>query len=192
VSNHCWFRWTRKASGKHPFQAGWWLLSGDRLTSGGLDLHIVDRLHEARSGHEECGITDSAGRGYNLATTPVQRLWCHHSIQNLELDVPDGLVAERAFPGPPLEALEGERTLIGITPTESKKNVMAPPQAINIVQLQPTTQARRFDVPHQNLEDNAPHYHPCQLSLMHDTTSQVTWYSSTYLDVCDHIASVRR
>ncbi|MPC12705.1 NudC domain-containing protein 2 [Portunus trituberculatus] len=70
-----------------------------------LDLHEVVRLHEARRGHQEGGVGHTAGRGDDLATAAVQRLLGNHSVQDLELAVPDGLLTQRPLTGPPLEAL---------------------------------------------------------------------------------------
>ncbi len=59
-----------------------------------LDLYIVDRLHEARSGHEEGAVAHPPGCGDDLTPTPVQGL----TGQDLELDIPDGLITQWALP----------------------------------------------------------------------------------------------
>lgn len=43
-------------------------------TCGRLNLYIVDRLHEARGGHEESTIAHPSGSGDDLASTPMQGL----------------------------------------------------------------------------------------------------------------------
>lgn len=75
-------------------------------TCRGLDLHIVDGLHEARGGHEEGAVAHPPGSGDDLAPAPVQGLRCNVGIQDLELDIPDGLVTQGPLPGAPLEALQ--------------------------------------------------------------------------------------
>ncbi len=74
----------------------------DHVGKGGtcrcLDLNVVDRLHEARGGHEEGAVAHPPGCGDDLTPTPVQGLTGHSCIQDLELDVPDGLITQRALP----------------------------------------------------------------------------------------------
>ena len=62
-------------------------------TCRGLDLHVVDGLHQAGGGHEECGVAHAARRGDDLAATTRERLGRDLGPQDLELDVADGLVA---------------------------------------------------------------------------------------------------
>ena len=73
-----------------------------------LDLHVVHGLHQPRGGHQEGGVADAARRGDDLPAAPRQGLGRDLGAQYLELDIADGLVAERALPGAPLEALQGE------------------------------------------------------------------------------------
>ena len=73
-----------------------------------LDLHVVDRLHQPRGGHQEGGVADAARCGDDLPAAARQGLGRDLGAQDLELDVADGLVAQRALPGAPLEALQGE------------------------------------------------------------------------------------
>mmetsp|Transcript_18570 Transcript_18570/g.39864 ORF Transcript_18570/g.39864 Transcript_18570/m.39864 type:complete len:296 (+) Transcript_18570:357-1244(+) len=70
-----------------------------------LDLHVVHRLHESGCCHEEGGVADTACCGDDLAASPVDGLWGDLCIQDLELDVPDGLVTQWPLASAPLEAL---------------------------------------------------------------------------------------
>ena len=66
-------------------------------TCGCLDLYVVDRFHEARGSHEEGAVAHPPGSGDDLAPAPVQGLCSNIGIQNLELDIPDGLITQRAL-----------------------------------------------------------------------------------------------
>ena len=67
------------------------------------DLHGVDGLHQARRGEQKRRVRNATGGGDNLAAAPVDGFIGDGSVQNLELDVADGLVAERPFSCTPLE-----------------------------------------------------------------------------------------
>ena len=75
-------------------------------TRWGLDLDVVHGLHEARRGHEEGGVADAPGGGDELPAAPRQGLLSNGCVHDLELHVADGLVAQRALPCAPLEALQ--------------------------------------------------------------------------------------
>ena len=72
-----------------------------------LDLHIVHGLHQPRRGHQKGGVADAARGGDDLPAAARQGLGRDLGAQDLELDVADGLVAQRALPGAPLETLQG-------------------------------------------------------------------------------------
>ena len=78
------------------------------LTCRSLDLHVVHRLHEAGGGHQEGGVADPACGGDDLTAPPVHRLGGHHGVQDLELDIADGLIAEGTLSRAPLESLHRE------------------------------------------------------------------------------------
>eukprot|EP00850_Spirogloea_muscicola_P018282 SM000166S02463 [mRNA] locus=s166:132546:136017:+ [translate_table: standard] len=67
-------------------------------------LNIVDRLHEARRGHEECRVGHPASSWDELAATTHEWLRCNLGIQNLDLDIADGFIAKWALACAPLEA----------------------------------------------------------------------------------------
>lgn len=71
-----------------------------------LNLHIIHRLHETRSGHEECTVADTPRCGDDLPSSSMQRFTGNGCIQNLELHIPDGLIAQGTLPGTPLETLQ--------------------------------------------------------------------------------------
>ena len=68
-------------------------------------LKVLTWFHQSWRGHEECRVADAPGRGDDLATATVDGLRCDGGIQDLELDVADGLVAQRPLAHTPLEAL---------------------------------------------------------------------------------------
>mmetsp|Transcript_31851 Transcript_31851/g.51004 ORF Transcript_31851/g.51004 Transcript_31851/m.51004 type:complete len:617 (+) Transcript_31851:1240-3090(+) len=70
-----------------------------------LYLHGIHRLHEARGGHEERRVRHPARGGNHLPAAAVQGLLGDGGVQDLEFDVADGLVAQRALAGAPLEPL---------------------------------------------------------------------------------------
>jgi len=64
-------------------------------------------LHQARRGHEEGRVAHAPGRGDDLASAAVDGLRRDGGVEDLELDVPDRLVAQGTFSHSPLEALRG-------------------------------------------------------------------------------------
>mmetsp|Transcript_43120 Transcript_43120/g.107915 ORF Transcript_43120/g.107915 Transcript_43120/m.107915 type:complete len:423 (-) Transcript_43120:1309-2577(-) len=88
-------------------------VDGRDAVGGGLDLDIVDRLHQARRRHQERRVGHAAGRGDDLASPPVHWRSIHGSVQNLELAVPDGFVAQRPLARPPLKPLH--HTVLDVT-----------------------------------------------------------------------------
>ncbi len=76
------------------------------LTCRGLDLDIVYRLHQAGGSHEEGRIADTPRGGDDLAPAPHQGIIRHVCMQDLELHISDGLIAQRSLTGAPLESLE--------------------------------------------------------------------------------------
>ena len=63
-----------------------------------FDEHVW--LHESGRGHEEGGVGDAARGGDDLSAAAVDRLARDHRVQDLELAVPDGLLAERTLSRP--------------------------------------------------------------------------------------------
>ena len=86
-------------------------LIGWTFTCRCLDLHIVDGLHEARSGHQESTVAHPSGCGNDLAPAPMQSLRGNSCIQNLEFHIPDRLITKRPFPGAPLESLHKKKVV---------------------------------------------------------------------------------
>lgn len=75
------------------------------LTSRGLDFHIVDRLHEPGGSHEEGRVAHPPAGGNDHSPGAQLRLGSDPRIQNLELYIPDGLIAQGTLFCAPLEAL---------------------------------------------------------------------------------------
>mmetsp|Transcript_20010 Transcript_20010/g.60454 ORF Transcript_20010/g.60454 Transcript_20010/m.60454 type:complete len:220 (-) Transcript_20010:2220-2879(-) len=82
------------------------VVDGADAVCGGLDLHVVDGLHQAGSGHEEGGVAHAPGGGNQLPASSSQGLRSNLGIHDLVLDVADRLVTQRAFSCTPLEALD--------------------------------------------------------------------------------------
>jgi len=70
-----------------------------------LNLHFQYRLHEPRRRHEERRVSAAPGRRDHLPPAAVNGLRRQACVQDFELGVPDGLVAQGAFAAAPLEAL---------------------------------------------------------------------------------------
>mmetsp|Transcript_33291 Transcript_33291/g.55834 ORF Transcript_33291/g.55834 Transcript_33291/m.55834 type:complete len:203 (+) Transcript_33291:830-1438(+) len=80
-------------------------VDGRHAVRRGLHLHCEDGLHEARRGQQEGGVDHAPGGGDQLPAAAKHGLGRELRVEDLELHVADGLVAERTLPRPPLEAL---------------------------------------------------------------------------------------
>lgn len=63
----------------------------------GCVAYLEDGLHECGRGGEESRVGHATGRGDDLPTAAVHRLVGDGGVDDLELDVADGLVAQRAL-----------------------------------------------------------------------------------------------
>mmetsp|Transcript_19933 Transcript_19933/g.35566 ORF Transcript_19933/g.35566 Transcript_19933/m.35566 type:complete len:296 (-) Transcript_19933:1848-2735(-) len=70
-----------------------------------LDLYEVNRFHQPRGREEERRIRHAPRRRDDLSAAAVDGVLGDVCVQKLELDVSDGLVAQRPFAGSPLESL---------------------------------------------------------------------------------------
>ena len=76
------------------------IAKGSEKFSAHLHFHEHVGLHESGRGHEEGGVGDAPGGGDDLPAAAVDRLARDHRVQDLELAVPDGLLAERTLSRP--------------------------------------------------------------------------------------------
>ena len=71
------------------------VLSSELMNYLHFNKHV--RLHEARCGHEESGVSDSSRCGDDLSAAAMDRFVGDYRVQDFELTIPDWLFAERAF-----------------------------------------------------------------------------------------------
>ena len=88
-----------------PSALGQHRVDGAHAIGGGLNFARKHGLHQPRRRHQERRVRHPARGGDHLPTAPVQGLIRDDGVEDLKLDVADGLVAERALPGAPLETL---------------------------------------------------------------------------------------
>mmetsp|Transcript_46784 Transcript_46784/g.113977 ORF Transcript_46784/g.113977 Transcript_46784/m.113977 type:complete len:213 (+) Transcript_46784:441-1079(+) len=70
-------------------------VDGGDAVGWSLDLHVINRLHQARRRHQKGTISHTTRRGDDLPAPPVHGERVYSSIKDLELAVSDGLVAQR-------------------------------------------------------------------------------------------------
>ena len=88
-----------------------------------LNLDRVDGLHQAWVGEQEGGVGDAARSRDHLAAAAIDRLIRDLGVQDLELDVANRLVAQRALARAPLE------TVIASVPRSEKRHCRTPSAA---------------------------------------------------------------
>ena len=79
--------------------------SFNTFLGGAVDFGVVNWLHHARVSSQECRIESSSRSGDDLSGCAFLGQVRDGGIDNSEFDVSHGLVAKRAFPCAPLEAL---------------------------------------------------------------------------------------
>ncbi|KAL1403567.1 hypothetical protein pipiens_005632 [Culex pipiens pipiens] len=78
---------------------------GGNAIGGGLHFDEEIRFHEAGCGYGESGVGDSAGGWDNSATSALERFLGDGFVDNFELDVPNGFLAEWSITRALLEVL---------------------------------------------------------------------------------------
>ena len=87
-------------------------VDGGDAVGGCLDLDEHVGLHQPRRGHEEGRVRHSPRGRDNLTAATVDGLAGDDGVEDLELGVPYGLLAQGTFSGSPLESLD-DRVLDG-------------------------------------------------------------------------------
>mmetsp|Transcript_51916 Transcript_51916/g.135484 ORF Transcript_51916/g.135484 Transcript_51916/m.135484 type:complete len:1224 (-) Transcript_51916:361-4032(-) len=80
-------------------------VNGGDTVGGGLDLDVEHGLHQPRRRHQQRRVRHAPRRRDHLAAAAVDGGGVDGGVEDLELDVADRLVAERALPRRPLEPL---------------------------------------------------------------------------------------